>query len=50
MPRETYLELFGMGPEEIYTPEQLKRIDGIAARGEPYKRTDYKLGLRRRRK
>lgn len=30
---EMYLELFGIGPEEIYTPEQLKRIDEIVAKG-----------------
>ncbi len=47
MPREMYLKLFGMGPEEIYTAEQLQRIDEIVARGEPYKRPNYKSGLRR---
>ena len=49
MSRATYLELFGMGPEEIFTAEQLQRIDVIVARGEPYKRPNYKLGLQRRR-
>ncbi len=49
MSREMYLELFGMEPEEIYTAEQLQRIDIIVARGEPYKRPNYKLGLQRRR-
>jgi len=48
MGREIYLELFGIGPEEIYTPEQLRRIDTIVARGGPHKRSRYKLGLQRR--
>jgi len=48
MDRETYLELFGIGPEEIYTPEQLRRIDMIVARDGLHKRSCCKLGLQRR--
>ena len=49
-PREMYLELFGLVPEEIYTTEQLRRIDTIVERSEAYKRPNYRLDLRRRRK
>lgn len=30
MSREKYLELFGLTPEEIFTPEELQRIQEIA--------------------
>ena len=34
MSRERYFELFGMPPEEIFTAEQLRRIDELVQRKE----------------
>ncbi len=32
MSREVYLELFGIPPEELFTPEVLQRIDKLVQR------------------